>query len=393
MAINLDLAIQHMRDLKAKGVRYSMDIYKSRTGADGWGDCSGTIYSALRKAGASDAGWVLNTDHMHSWLEDNGFKLIAHNRTWSAKKGDIVIFGPKGASGGSAGHVVMFTDPRTVIHCTWLSSSANGIYEEPEQNIINRGTYNMGWYTYRLTNPVSYKPVDDQVVQDVLANKYGVGEDRRNALRQQGYDPDEVQKAVNAKLAEPQEEAIEGWAKITAGQYSLDTRPWGEDGYQTIMWDVQDYVGEVVKYTRRKGGYYFVELPDDLKGWLDHRALELKDSWIEHSFTQYQLVVLNPGATYWWGIRYADDNWSGEGDNMSIDPALHGRIYCLEWVSPDDNSLWLGLIGKDGQVGTARYQVAPWDISHASEEDIKTDGRLPEGEFTLEGKRYVIKEK
>ncbi|MDQ6113110.1 peptidoglycan amidohydrolase family protein [Enterococcus gallinarum] len=40
----------------------------SRTGTDGTADCSRAIYVCLRKAGASNAGWVLNTDSMHSWL-------------------------------------------------------------------------------------------------------------------------------------------------------------------------------------------------------------------------------------------------------------------------------------------------------------------------------------
>lgn len=146
MTINIETAINNMNTLKSKGIKYSMT--GSRTGADGTGDCSGTIYDSLRKAGASDAGWVLNTDSMHDWLIKNGFKLIATSKTWSMKRGDIVILGKKGQSGGAAGHVFMAVDGTNAIHCTWKSASANGVYVDNE----NTMPYSMGWYVYRLEN-------------------------------------------------------------------------------------------------------------------------------------------------------------------------------------------------------------------------------------------------
>lgn len=143
--IDMDTAIDYMYGLRAKSIRYSMDY--SRTGADGTGDCSGTVYAALRKAGASDAGWVVNTDSMHDWLLKNGFRLIACNQEWHAKRGDIVIFGEKGKSGGAAGHVVIFISHIQIIHCTWKSDSVNGVFVENEATAC---PYRMSWYVYRL---------------------------------------------------------------------------------------------------------------------------------------------------------------------------------------------------------------------------------------------------
>ena len=143
--INIDVAIDYMYGLKARNIRYSMDY--SRTGADGTGDCSGTIYAGLRKAGATNAGWVLNTDSMHDWLLKNGFRLIARNQEWNAKRGDIAIFGEKGKSGGAAGHVVIFINNTQIIHCTWKSDAVNGVFVENEATAC---PYSMGWYVYRL---------------------------------------------------------------------------------------------------------------------------------------------------------------------------------------------------------------------------------------------------
>lgn len=146
MTINIETAIKNMYDLKAKGISYSMN--GSRTGSDGTGDCSGTIYDSLRKAGATDAGWILNTDSMHPWLVNNGFTLIAENKEWTAQRGDIVIFGKKGSSGGAAGHVVIFISNTQIIHCTWKSEWANGVYVDNEATTC---PYSMGFYVYRLS--------------------------------------------------------------------------------------------------------------------------------------------------------------------------------------------------------------------------------------------------
>lgn len=183
MAVNIETAIKYMYDLKAKNIRYSMT--GSRTGSDGTGDCSGTIYEGLRRGGATDTGWVLNTDSMHSWLVANGFSLIAENQEWSAKRGDIVIFGLKGASGGAAGHVVIFISNTQIIHCTWKSEWANGVYVDNEATTC---PYSMGWYVYRQktsTPAPTPKPSQPKISQGIA--KPGKGLFYRAHIPNQGW--------------------------------------------------------------------------------------------------------------------------------------------------------------------------------------------------------------
>lgn len=45
--------------------------------------------------------------------------------------------------------------------------------------------------------PSTLKPADPSVVLDVIKNKYGIGQNRVNALRQAGYDPASVQSKIN----------------------------------------------------------------------------------------------------------------------------------------------------------------------------------------------------
>lgn len=141
MAINIDGVIAYMNSLMAKRVRYSMT--GSRTGADGTADCSGAIYKSLIENGASKASWVLNTDSMHSWLESNGFVLVAQNTEWNMERGDIIIFGLRNYSGGAAGHIVIAIDGTNVIHCNY---GANGVSVNNENTL----PYYMGFYVYRL---------------------------------------------------------------------------------------------------------------------------------------------------------------------------------------------------------------------------------------------------
>lgn len=154
MAVNIETAIANMYALKSRGIRYSMT--GSRTGSDGTGDCSGTIYDSLRKGGMPNAGWILNTDSMHDWLAKNGWELIAQNKSWTMKRGDVVILGPKGASGGAAGHVFMAVDGTNAIHCTYKSATANGVYVENEANM----PYSMGFYVYRLKGSSTSTPTN-----------------------------------------------------------------------------------------------------------------------------------------------------------------------------------------------------------------------------------------
>ena len=143
MAVNIDNAIAWMQARKGR-VSYSMDF---RDGPDSY-DCSSSMYYALRSAGASSAGWAVNTEYMHAWLIENGYELISENTPWDAKRGDIFIWGRKGASAGAGGHTGMFIDSDNIIHCNYA-------YDGISVNNHDERWYYAGqpyFYVYRLTN-------------------------------------------------------------------------------------------------------------------------------------------------------------------------------------------------------------------------------------------------
>ncbi|HEQ4707447.1 TPA: glucosaminidase domain-containing protein [Streptococcus pyogenes] len=195
MVVDTEKAIAWM-GLKKGRVRYSMDC---RYGPDSY-DCSSAICSALIYAGASNPGWLLNTEYMHDWLVQNGFELIADNEDWDSQRADIAIWGFRGQSAGAGGHVVMFIDADNIIHCNYAN------------NNITIDNYNQtaaasGWmysYVYRYTGakaqPATNKSIDE-LVQEVLSGKHGSGEQRKISL---GTNYDAVQAKVNEMLKQPQ---------------------------------------------------------------------------------------------------------------------------------------------------------------------------------------------
>ncbi|HEQ3327753.1 TPA: glucosaminidase domain-containing protein [Streptococcus pyogenes] len=195
MTVDTEKAIAWM-GLKEGRVSYSMDY---RNGPDSY-DCSSAICSALIYAGASNPGWLLNTEYMHDWLVQNGYELIAENEGWESQRADIAIWGLRGQSAGAGGHVVMFIDADNIIHCNYAN------------NNITIDNYNQtaaasGWmysYVYRYTGakaqPATNKSIDE-LVQEVLSGKHGSGEQRKISL---GANYDAVQAKVNEMLKQPQ---------------------------------------------------------------------------------------------------------------------------------------------------------------------------------------------
>lgn len=193
MTVDTEKAIAWM-GLKEGRVSYSMDY---RNGPDSY-DCSSSVCSALIYAGASNPGWLLNTEYMHDWLIQNGYQLIAENADWASLRGDVFIWGMRGQSSGAGGHTGIFIDPDNIIHCNYA------------RNNITIDNYNQtaaasGWmysYVYRYSGSQT-QPTNksiDELAQEVLAGKHGSGEQRKISL---GFNYDAVQAKVNEMLKQP----------------------------------------------------------------------------------------------------------------------------------------------------------------------------------------------
>lgn len=129
-----------------------------------------------------------------------------HGGQAGMKDGDWAIFG-----GGTYGHVAMYYQGKFF----GQNQGSGNIYVGNAFNLMDLGGYRnsiIGYYRPNIwangntaSAPVapaaSSKAVNDQVVADVLKGVYGSGNDRVARLQAAGYNPAEVQAAVNARVA------------------------------------------------------------------------------------------------------------------------------------------------------------------------------------------------
>ena len=128
-------------------------------------DCSSSVYYAIIAGGLIPPMRIGNTDSMYGDLERNGWTRILPNSqgNFDTQRGDIFLWGKRGASGGGAGHTGMFINANDIIHCAAFS---NGIttnnYDQlrgwngyPEQTFYR--------YTGGTTTPVDSNPVDQDL--------------------------------------------------------------------------------------------------------------------------------------------------------------------------------------------------------------------------------------
>ena len=210
MAVNIEAAIAWM-SARAGKVTYSMD-YRNGPGSY---DCSSSVYYALMSAGAISAGWAVNTEYEHDWLIKNGYKLIAENQDWDAKRGDIFIWGRRGQSSGAGGHTGIFVDPDNIIHCNYANNSIT-------INNYNQTAAASGWmycYVYRLANQPTTSPSGktlDTLVKETLAGKYGNGDQRKAAL---GNQYEVVMAVINGKTTTSQKTVDQLAQEVIAGKH------------------------------------------------------------------------------------------------------------------------------------------------------------------------------
>ncbi|MFA9493185.1 peptidoglycan amidohydrolase family protein [Streptococcus sp. E17BB] len=236
MSINIETAISWM-SARAGKVTYSMD-YRNGPGSY---DCSSSVYYALMSAGAISAGWAVNTEYEHDWLVKNGYKLIAENTTFDARRGDVFVWGRRGQSSGSFGHTGIFIDSDNIIHCNYANNGISVNEHDVTWSYAGRPYY----YVYRLTNQPTTSSTGkslETLVQETLAGVYGNGDTRKAAL---GNQYEAVMAVINGKATALKKSIDELAHEVIQGKHGN-----GEDRKKSLGSDyeaVQKRVAEILK--------------------------------------------------------------------------------------------------------------------------------------------------
>ena len=141
--INIEKAISRGQSIRNQGFTYSM--------GNRWGarqrDCSSFVYDCLSSGGGSKEKYVPSTETLHSYLIKNGFKLIAENKEFPMKRGQVIIWGKRGFSSGENGHTGIALDNQN-----WLEMTGyvNGVLISNHDYRLAQNGYPY-WYVYELT--------------------------------------------------------------------------------------------------------------------------------------------------------------------------------------------------------------------------------------------------
>ncbi|MBS9335360.1 SH3 domain-containing protein [Fructobacillus sp. M1-13] len=120
---NINRMIGWMEQKMNQGVTYSME---NRNGPTSY-DCSSAVFHALAAGGFINQGINGNTESEFGVLENNGWSTVPADGSGNipAKRGDIFIWGKRGASSGAFGHTGIFYDHNdNIINCNYAH---NGI--------------------------------------------------------------------------------------------------------------------------------------------------------------------------------------------------------------------------------------------------------------------------
>ena len=165
--IDLKVAIKWFEEREGK-TTYSQDA-GSRKGPLQY-DCSSAIYMALVAGGAGKTAgdYPVSTETEHEWLSQNGFNKVYEGK-WGdkgdvkeVKKGDIIIWGTKGSSGGDLGHTMIMYDNETIIYS---SAGHNGIARDTYSKYRDEATDHQTVYVYRYSGSTNFSEDDVEKVE------------------------------------------------------------------------------------------------------------------------------------------------------------------------------------------------------------------------------------
>lgn len=182
---------------------YSMN---RRYGNPGF-DCSSSVFYALIAGGfLPKTAFIGNTETLFALVRQG--KVLKEIYSYDeVQPGDIFIRGGEGTSLGARGHTGMFYKKDGIIHSNY---SNNGISKNDLSSYLTYFLDRKRSWNERYFRPIpqdvkqgsnSNKTIF-QVAQEVIAGKWGVGQDRVRKLENAGYNYKTVQDEVNRQLRE-----------------------------------------------------------------------------------------------------------------------------------------------------------------------------------------------
>ena len=197
-------AIKWMEDHHRLKGNYPYSMVR-RYGNPGF-DCSSSIHYALIAGGfLPKTAFIGNTETLFA-LARQGKVLKEIYDYKDVRPGDIFIRGGEGTSLGAKGHTGMFYKKDGIIHSNYTNNgiSKNDLSSYLTYFLDRKRSRNERYFRpipQEESKPVSKKSVAE-IAGEVIAGKWGVGQDRVRKLENAGYSYKTVQDEVNSQLRE-----------------------------------------------------------------------------------------------------------------------------------------------------------------------------------------------
>lgn len=165
-------------------------------------DCSSWVYKCAKKGGfIPESMWNGSTEDLFKLARQGKYlKEIPYSEV---RRGDIFVKGREGASGGAYGHTGLFTRKGEIIHCNYGNNTVT-TNNESEGYWYYLDSSKVPVRFFRWVGAIEDKPKPkkaiSEIAKEVIAGKWGVGQDRVKRLEKAGYSYKSVQDEVNRQL-------------------------------------------------------------------------------------------------------------------------------------------------------------------------------------------------
>lgn len=237
---------------------------------------------------------------------------------------------------GSNGSLIGWVDHRAITPAAQRITNGNDVNYTTIVGIGGFTVDTLPWGTtgyQRIDNTRAYENQQVQVVQETRNGEYVLIEQEgrligwvdRRALR--------LAQIGNPRHSTP----LQSEATISRGGYTIDSLPWGTQGYQRID-NTSHYIGEEVRIVRQthNGNYVLAERNGMLLGWIDHSAIEVvyQVGMVNDSYpVDYNTTVSRGGYsidTLPWGVEgYQRIQWSQNITGESVKVTYEYGSYVL----------------------------------------------------------------
>ena len=195
-------ALKRMEDHHRTKGNYPYSMVR-RNGNPGF-DCSSAVHYALIAGGFLPKTAMIGSTESLFALARQGKVLKEIFSYDEVQPGDIFIRGGEGTSLGAKGHTGMFYKKDGIIHSNY---SNNGISKNDLSSYLTYFLDRKRSRNERYFRPIPQeesKPINKksvaEIAGEVIAGKWGVGQDRVRKLENAGYSYKEVQNEVNRQL-------------------------------------------------------------------------------------------------------------------------------------------------------------------------------------------------